>query len=201
MKGLSRWIAFAALPALAVASATPAWATLVRAVTLPELVQRTTTIVHGTVQETHTAWEDGRARLYTYVTVSPLEILKGNTPSGRTITFRQLGGRDGDRILYVPGTPHFSPKEEVLLFLTGNDAGGFPQVMGIFQGAFRPKAGPEGMRRVETVIPGAAASILPERGRGAPGGTPAAAVLGDSFGDFMERIRSLVKEQAAGPPQ
>ena len=186
-----------ALSALALAFNGPAMATQVQPVTLPELVQRSTTIVHGTVQETHTAWEEGGARLYTYVTVSPVELLKGNSPAGRTMTFRQLGGRDGDRIVYVAGTPRFSPKQEVLLFLTGDDGAGYPQIMGIFQGAFRSVNGPGGASRVETITPGAAGSLLPEKAAG-PGQHPPAPVLGGSFGDFMERIRILVREQAAG---
>ena len=185
------------LTVLALASHDPARATQVQPLTLPELVQRSATIVHGTVQETHTAWEDGRARLYAYVTVSPLELMKGNSPAGRTITFRQLGGRDGDRIVYVPGTPRFSPKQEVLLFLTGNDGAGYPQVMGIFQGALRPASGAGGLRRVEGITPGAAGSLLPEKAKG-PGQPAPASVLGGSFGDFMERIRILVRDQAAG---
>jgi hypothetical protein len=187
-----------ALFLLALASAGTARATQVQALALPELVRRSATIVHGTVQETHTAWEDGTARLYTYVTISPLELVKGTSPAGRAITFRQLGGRDGDRIVYVPGTPRFSPKQEVLLFLTGNDAGGYPQVMGIFQGAFRLASGPGGLRRVEAISPGAAGSILPGKAKG-PGQPSPEPVPGGSFGDFMERIRALVKDQATGP--
>ncbi len=186
-----------ALLALALASLGTARATQVQALTLPEMVRRSATIVHGTVQETRTAWEDGRARLYTYVTVSPLELLKGSSPAGRAVTFRQLGGRDGDRIVYVPGTPRFSPKQEVLLFLTGNDAAGYPQVMGIFQGALRPASGPGGLRRVEGISPGAAGSILPEKAEGLGHSAPAP-VLGGSFGDFLERIRALVRDPAAG---
>src|SRR5437867_389716 len=141
-----------------------AWATLVQPLTLPEMVHRSATIVHGTVLETHTEWEEGRARLYTYITVSASELLKGGARGARTITFRQLGGRDGDQIVYVPGTPRFAVKEEVLVFLTANDGGGSPQVMGIFQGAFRPIPGPGGERRVEGLSSGAVASLRPERG-------------------------------------
>jgi hypothetical protein len=163
------------------------------------MVQRSATILHGTVQETHTQWEGGRARLYTYVTVSVTEILKGGGPDRERVTFRQLGGRDGDQIVYVPGTPRFSAKQEVLLFLTGEDAGGYPQVMGIFQGAFRPISGPGGERRVDFLSPGAAASVLPEKTRG--GNAVAESPLTGSFSDFLERIRALVREQAAGTPR
>jgi len=185
------------VPALLLLGSSPAvQATTVQAQTLPELVRRSTTIVHGTVQETHVAWEDGHARLYTYVTVVPREVLKGASASGGTITFRQLGGRDGDQIVYVPGTPRFSPKQEILVFLTGEDSGGYQQVMGIFQGAFRPAIGPEGMRRVEGLTSATAGSLVPDKpgvsGRAEP-------VVGGSFGDFMKRVRTLVKQQVHGP--
>jgi len=197
LRNLVRPASLMVLAALALAFQGAAEATQVQPLTLPELVQRSTTIVHGTVQETHTAWEEGRARLYTYVTVSPLEIVKGGPPAGRTITFRQLGGRDGDRVVYVAGTPRFSPRQEVLLFLTGNDGAGYPQVMGIFQGAFRSVSGPGGIRRVDAISPGAAGTLLPERAKG-PGHPTPAPVLGGSFGDFMERVRALARGQAAG---
>jgi hypothetical protein len=170
-------------------------ATTVQAQTLPELVQRSTRIVHGTVQETHVAWEGGHARLYTYVTVVPREVLKGPSASAGVITFRQLGGRDGDQVIYVPGTPRFSPKQEILVFLTGEDSGGYPQVMGIFQGAFRPALGPEGIQRVEGLTPATAGSLVPDK----PGASGRAGpVLGGSFSDFMERVRTLVQQQGHG---
>jgi hypothetical protein len=173
-------------------------ATTVEPVTLPELVRRSATIVHGTVQQTNTQWEEGGARLYTYITVSAIEILKGDNPAARSVTFRQLGGRDGDRMVYVPGSPRFAAKQEVLLFLTGDDAGGFPQVMGIFQGAFRPVAGPGGTRRVAGLSAETDRGILPEPAAGGAGAPPASPV-GENFGDFLGRIRHLVKEQSAGP--
>jgi hypothetical protein len=178
---------------LALGAATPVRATLVQRLSVPELVQRSTTIVHGTVQETHIDWEGGRARLYTYVTISAAEFLKGAAPGRKTITFRQLGGRDGDTIVTVPGSPRFSLKEEVLLFLTGDDAGGYPQVMGIFQGAFRPVPGRGLARGVEGLTAGAAASLRPDPGRGAAAPAPP---LPASFDGFLGLIRNLVREQA-----
>ena len=187
-----------ALTALGLGITAPTRATVVQPLTLPEMVQRSTTIVHGTVQETHTAWEDGKARLYTYVTVSASEFLKGGGAGQKTITFRQIGGRDGNQVIYVPGSPQFGPKQEVLLFLTGDDAGGFPQVMGIFQGAFRPVRGRSGERRIEGIAPGAVTSLLPEKAKGsAPAESPSP--LEGSFEGFLGRIRSLVEDQAAHP--
>ena len=172
-------------------------ATVVQPVALPELVKRSATIVHGTVLETRVQSEAGGAQIFTYVTVSGREFLKGGPPQGSTITFRQIGGQVGDQVVYVPGTPRFHQKQEILLFLTGDDAGGYPQVMGIFQGALRPVSGPGGERRVEGMGPEASSSLLPDQAQGK--GIDKSPALGGSFADFLQRIRNLVKAQAGGP--
>ena len=183
---------------LALASTGRAGATMVQPVTLPELVKRSATIVHGVVLETRTQSEGGGSQIYTYITVSGREFLKGGPHAGTSVTFRQIGGQVGDQVVYVPGTPRFREKQEILVFLTGQDGGGYPQVMGVFQGAFHPAPGPGGERRVEGVTPEAVTSLLPEKAQEAGRETPAAP-LGGSFADFLQRIRNLVKEQAGGP--
>lgn len=188
--------AFLLLAGLAAASTGRCLATLVQPVALPELVKRSTTIVHGTVLETRTESEAGGAQIYTYITVSGREFLKGGPPQGASITFRQIGGQVGDQVVYVPGTPRFHQKQEVLLFLTGDDAGGYPQVMGIFQGALQPVSGPGGDRRVQGLGPEGNTSLLPEKAHEAV--DEKAPVLGGSFNDFLQRIRDLVKKQAGG---
>jgi hypothetical protein len=161
------------------------------------LVSRSTSIVHGVVLETHSQWEEGGGEIYTYVTLSAQEVMKGPRAEATTVTFRQIGGQVGDRVVYVPGTPRFSAKQEVLVFLTGLDKGGYPQVMGIYQGAFRPGSNVAGQRRLDTMSPDAVTSLIPEK-PAAPGKGSAAAPFGGSFSDFLQRIRDLVKEQAKG---
>jgi hypothetical protein len=168
-------------------------ATVVERVTLPEMVRRSASIVHGVVQSVRTESEAGGARIYTYVTLGVGECLKGGAKSGDLVTFRQLGGQVGDQVVYVAGTPRFHQKQDVLVFLTGDDAGGFPQVMGIFQGAFRPGIGPQGESRVEGVAPDAVTSLLPGRTQPQSGAT--ASPAGGSFPDFLQRIRDLVQEE------
>jgi len=167
-------------------------------VALPELVRRSATIVHGTILATRCESEAGGARIYTYVTVSGKEFLKGGPGQGNTVIFRQLGGQVGDQVVYVPGTPRFMAKQEVLLFLTGDDAGGYPQVMGIFQGALRPVLGSGGERRVEPFGPEGGVSLLADSSTGGQGSR---SPLGGGFGDFLERIRGLVKAQSKGAPR
>ncbi|PYQ12925.1 MAG: hypothetical protein DMH00_05355 [Acidobacteria bacterium] len=197
MRNSRRVAAFSLAAGMILVSAQGAWATLVQPVTLPELVKRSTTIVHGTVQETKSQWEEGGGQIYTYVTVSSREFLKGGSPDGTSVTFRQVGGQVGDQVVYVPGTPRFHAKEEVLVFLTGKDKGGYPQVMGIFQGAYRPVPGASGERRVVGLTPDALTSILPEKARAQaqPEKALPAQPLGGSFTDFLQRIRDLVQEQ------
>lgn len=187
--------AFVLLLLLMAGGAATVHATSVRPLTLSEMVQRSARIVHGSVVATESRWEEGGGRIYTYVTLSPRETLKGQHSGGGPVIFRQIGGQIGDQAVYVPGTPTFRPKQEVLVFLTGEDGGGYPQIMGIYQGAFRPGAG--GRRSVEGLSPEAVGSLLPEKGSAAPGA--AAAPEGGSFEQFMQRIRDLVSAQAGGP--
>ncbi len=180
---------------LAAAGFSAARATSVMPLTLSEMVKRSPRIVHGTVVEAHSQWEEGGTQIYTYVTLAPKEMLKGKSPAaGGTITFRQMGGRVGDRAVYVAGTPRFSAKQEVLVFLTGDDRGGYSQVMGIFQGAFRPTAGAG--RGVEGVSPEAIGSLLPEKGTLSSGA--AASPAAGTFDQFLQRIRGLVRDQTEG---
>jgi hypothetical protein len=171
-------------------------AAMVQPVALPELVQRSATIVHGTILATRCEAEAGGARIYTYITVSGSEFLKGGPAQGNTLVFRQIGGQVGDQVIYVPGTPRFTAKQEVLLFLTGDDAGGYPQVMGIFQGALHPVLGKGGERRVQPLGPEGGVSLLADS---SVGGGPGRSPLGGGFSDFLERIRGLVRAQAKDP--
>ena len=184
------------IPALALASGFSAvLATSVKPLTLSEMVKRSPRIIHGTVIETRSQWEDGGTEIYTYVTLAPLEMLKGKAPAnGGTVTFRQIGGQVGDRAVYVPGTPRFSPKQEVVVFLTGADRGGYSQVMGIFQGAFRPGAGPARRGGVEGVSPEAIGSLVPDAGTASTGASESPTA--GTFDQFLQRIRGMVRDQA-----
>ena len=184
------------VPALAlIAGFSAALATSVKPLTLSEMVKRSPRIVHGTVVEAHSQWDDGGTLIYTYVTLAPKEMLKGKASAEGTVTFRQLGGQVGDKASYVAGTPRFAAKQEVVVFLTGQDRGGYPQVMGIFQGAFRP-AGAGRWRGVEGVSPEAIGSLVPDAGTMSPGA--AAPPTAGTFDQFLQRIRGLVRDQSEG---
>ena len=77
-------------------------------------------IVRGSViaRDTRLEWDNGESLPFTFVTLQRLESLKGAAPE--TLTLRLPGGRVGDVAWWVPGTPVFSPGEEVVLMLAAH---------------------------------------------------------------------------------
>ncbi len=62
----------------------------------------------------------GESLPFTFVTLQRLEALKGAVPE--TLTLRLPGGRIEDVAWWVPGTPVFSPGQEVVLMLAAHPA-------------------------------------------------------------------------------
>lgn len=98
----------------------------------PELVARAEQIVVGTVVDVSEG-VDGSGRPATFVTLSDLEVLKGDAAA--TVTVRLYGGRVGDRGVYVPDMPRFTVGERNVLFVAGNGRDVCPLV-GVWQGRF-----------------------------------------------------------------
>src|SRR5688500_2465404 len=80
-----------------------------------ELVRRPDAIVVGSAltSYTQTAAYGG---IETVTPFSVEEVLKGSIGSA-SLTVHEPGGRHGDRVKIVAGTPHFTAGEQVLLFL------------------------------------------------------------------------------------
>lgn len=79
-----------------------------------QLVQFSEVILSGRVDGVTTAWDEGS--IYTYVTVSVRDVLKGWVPE-RQIVLKQLGGERDGMALDILGQARFTPGEEALLFL------------------------------------------------------------------------------------
>jgi len=74
-------------------------------------------IVTGRVIELKTAWNEPKTRIYTFVSLSIEENIKGASPN-KEITIRVPGGIiEGEIGTRVPGMPSFRKEERVLLFL------------------------------------------------------------------------------------
>ncbi len=102
--------------ALALASP-PVEATVVRAMTLREKVQRAPVIVHGVVQRVDSAFTDDEARIRTTVALRVIESIKGGFSPGATVLFERGGGTVGQTWQTAPGLAHYEPGDEVVLFL------------------------------------------------------------------------------------
>jgi hypothetical protein len=120
------------LIAAIVSIVTPLSATSVRRLSFEELIRTASTIVEGSVVDSHTYRSaDGKLILTSY-TINVQENLKG-TP-GSTLTVTTVGGRIGNTILHVAGVPVFQPGEKAVLFL--EKTGMHTTVVGLNQGKF-----------------------------------------------------------------
>ncbi len=119
-------------------------------VSFEELVEGADSIVTGNVESIHSYLNDDDGVIYTQVTISVDEALKG-PPANKSITIITEGGRVGDRWQWVQHEPVFQVDEKVGLFLKetpapggyGRGPGGTPpfvidkipyRVHGLFQG-------------------------------------------------------------------
>jgi len=82
-----------------------------------ELARSAPVIVRATVvsQEARLESAGGKTRPFTYVTLAHLETIRGNVPEAFSV--RLPGGKVGDFVSWVEGTPRFATGGEVVLFL------------------------------------------------------------------------------------
>jgi hypothetical protein len=106
------------LSAFALGHARPAQATLVRAVTLSELVSLSKHAVVATPGASSSRWETigDRERIVTYTPVRVQYVLDGSAPPNE-IMVRTLGGRVGDLGQLVPGEAPMHKDATAALFL------------------------------------------------------------------------------------
>ena len=132
----------AALAAL-VGSAAPARATILREVPLDEMIVDAEAIVIGQVAQvgTQIQMRHGQAWPWTVNTVRVESWLKGS--GGPTVALSERGGRFGDRIMAVAGTPQYRVGEAVVVFLW-RDPEGRLRTYGMAMGKYRIEADPSG---------------------------------------------------------
>jgi hypothetical protein len=136
---------FAQTPALpfaaaliALLAATPASATIVKAMTVEEMAREATAVVVATVTGTTSAWEEGR--IVTRVTLAVSERLRGAVGED-ALEIAVPGGAVGDLAQQVPGTPQYSAGDEVFVFLWRGPEQRAYTVLGLSMGSFRIQRG------------------------------------------------------------
>jgi hypothetical protein len=180
-------------PAAWLAAPSPARASLVLAMDLPDLVEAADRVVVGEVTSVTCAWSPDRRRILTTVELSVGEAWKGAEGTSRRVTLVQAGGVVGDIEMRVHGMPAFAVGERSVLFLAGAPA----RVVGLGQGRrllrFDRSAGRwmvDGGDRSAAVARALDGALI-----------AAPAVPSESLDDLRARVRGLVVSQARRKPR
>ena len=142
-----------AFAGIALLGASLASATTVQKFSLQDLTKKSNAIVMAKVEDQSSRQDPSNKEIYTYITVSVLQSVKG-AQGEKTITIRQLGGTMGNLISVVPGMPSFKNGEEVVLFLSAKDGAGYPWVMGLQQGKYSIVTDENGLKHVRNELDG-----------------------------------------------
>jgi hypothetical protein len=103
----------------------------VEELSLEELVRKASTILHGVVTDIRSQWNNDQTMIYTYVTVSVKDYLKGGSET-KEVTIEVPSGTVGEITLWVSDTPTFEKDQEVILFLREE----YFQIVGWYQGKY-----------------------------------------------------------------
>lgn len=109
---------------------------------LEELTNKASHVVTGKIISMKSSWNPENTKIYTDVTISVQEVIKGFL-STREITLRQLGGEipEEDMGMKVSDTAEFSINEDVLIFMRPHETGFTYKVVGGSQGKYTLKNG------------------------------------------------------------
>lgn len=141
---LKLWIVFVACVLFVLGASIRAGATVLARKNLNNLVEEAELILEGTVMQKESVWAEDKSTIYTFVTLSDLEVIDG-AYEGNTFTLRMDGGEveEAGRVkgLKIPGTPEFEIEDRVILFIR-NNAWEVCPLVGWDQGAFKVKEDP-----------------------------------------------------------
>lgn len=157
---LASLIALAVALTMALATAPPAAATIVRPFALAELVRASHSIVRGQVVDREVVWDPDFHELYTLTWVRADEVLAGREQPGDLLVVRQIGGVLDGVERKVVGTAELELGDEVVLFARTD--GTWHYLVGMAQGAFHisrssSAAGASGPLVARPIVPSLAA--------------------------------------------
>ena len=109
-------------------------ATVVVPVADTDMAQQASVIVIGKITKLKSAWDKDQQQIFTKITLSVEEVLKGKLKK-RRITVTQLGGVVDDVEAWIDGNAQFTEGEKVLLFLDRQENGTL-RVLHLYQGKF-----------------------------------------------------------------
>jgi hypothetical protein len=121
---------------LAMLVAAPASTTVIQYLDIEQMSELADVITTGEVERVQASWNDAHTKIYTRITVRTEEVIKGDRELD-TVTLKLIGGKVGEHVARLPGTPVFEPGDEVLLFLEAREDQDGYLVLGLFQGLYR----------------------------------------------------------------
>jgi hypothetical protein len=125
---------------------TPVGALIAMQRTFTELVGLADCVLIGTVTRVTSALGADGERIYTYVTLADLKVIKGEVPDTQYV-LRVRGGVVDTQWESYPGIPQLEAGRRYILFVQGNFRDLFP-VVGLSQGVFRVEWDPERQQEV-----------------------------------------------------
>jgi hypothetical protein len=132
----NRWRAGFALAAVLLAGISLTASSTFLEVDIPTLKGMSESVVHATVVDVRSAWNDEGSAIFTYVTLDVKGRLHGSADN--QLVVRVPGGTVGDFTSEMEGAPQFKMGENVVAFIA-RWYDGFPMVAGYAQGLSKVK--------------------------------------------------------------
>jgi hypothetical protein len=150
------------------ALAFPAQAASILPLYLDDIVADAAVAFQGTCTDSRSELDAQTGFVVTYTTFDVSDVLKGSV--GSTHTIKQVGGRVGNRIFRMEGTPVFTVGADYVVFLYGVSSAGFSSPVGLAQGQFTIRPGAQGAelsngRDFREMLRPYAAQTLPQHSR------------------------------------
>lgn len=138
-----RGVLFVLATLIGLGATTSAFASIVRALDLVELVAKSDIIIVGQVTRV-TVSTDAYSRTVSDAELHVRNTWKGSAQEGSSVVVRALGGTKGGDTLRVIGEPTFASASTVVLFGRRSPNGAYYRPVGMAQGVLRVRVRPDG---------------------------------------------------------
>jgi hypothetical protein len=169
-------------------------ATVVKPLDLTQLTNQADLIFRGKVLAIESRWDEQRSKIWTFVTFSVDEVIKGSYEE-KEITLKLPGGaiEAEDIRLRVDGVPEFIVGEEVLLFCS-NDPKRINPIIGWHQGRFKIRF--DEVHKQKVIEGERAPRLMPPK---PPPGRAVAVPSKVTYGDFVDEVRRIMSQSPPSP--
>jgi hypothetical protein len=183
---------FAALACLVLVS--PAGATTLRRMDLPDLVRDADRVVHARAVDKDVFWDPTGTQIQTDTTFEVIDEAKGQGP--KRLVVNMLGGQMGQVEMFAEGTPTFDVGDEVVLF-TSPRPDGKKNLVGFSQGYMKVFENASGQKYATGMVP-MSVTVLDTSGPQPRSVRPVGGKI--PLDALMDRVRQIAAQGAAAKP-